>query len=145
MEMLIPIPETDLPELKESYKVNWPLHITTTSTIQLFIDRLANYPEWKTKAQFLSYGKDWKSTGTFIMINENRIFFNTLESFPFSAALKALINVKFEDEMIFVNIRDSLRSVIFDVVRIQHLEVVSDIGTKCFRLAKEDLLKLTVE
>lgn len=145
METLITIPESQLPKLKDLYKVDWPLHITTHSTIELFIERFVKHPEWKAKVRFLSFRDDWRTTGSFVMIIENRIFFNTLESFPFNSVKKALVLTDFEDKMMFVNIRDALRPVILDIVKIHHLKVVSDIGTTCFKMPKEELLTLQLE
>lgn len=145
MQFLRKIPVNQLSKLSELYKVDWPLHITTYSTIRLFIDRFKNHPQWINKVDFLSFKDDWRTHGAFIMLHENRIFFNTLEPFPFNNLQRALCLLQFNEILTFVNIRDALRLVVEDVIRIQHLEVLSDIGTKCFRLLKEDLNQLTIE
>lgn len=145
MEFLKKIQIDQLTKLSDLYKVDWPLHITTQSTIRLFIDRFNNHPEWVNKVDFLSFKDDWSTHGAFIMLHENRIFFNTLEPFPFNNLRRALYLLQFNEILTFVNIRDALRPVIVDVIRIHHLEVLSDIGTKCFRLPKEDLNHLTIE
>lgn len=144
MEELINIPIEELPELRDLYKVNWPLHVSTHSTIQLFIDRFKNFPEWIRKVFFLSF-KDWKAHGAFVMTIGNRIFFNTLEKFPFDILRRALMLIDLDDKTTFVNIRDSLRCIVLDLLRIHHLEVVSDIGTKSFIIPRESLLDLDFE
>lgn len=145
MEALQIIPVDQLNELKGLYKIDWPLHISTCSTIQLFIDRFEKHLEWVEKVSFFSIDDDWKRFGTFVMINEGRIFFNTLESFPFHNLRETLQRVDVNERLSFVNIRDALRPVILDFVRCNHLEVVSDIGTKCFLMTKEYLKNVTIE
>lgn len=109
MESLSRIPIEQLAELRNLYKTDWPLHISTHSTIQLFIDRFAKFPRWIDKVTFLSLRDDWRTCGAFIMIHETRIFFNTLESYPFNKLKKALMLIQVDDVMTFVNIRDNLR------------------------------------
>lgn len=145
MESLKKIQIEHLIELKGLYKIDWPLHITTCSTIQNFLDRFRRYPEWIKRVSFFSINEEWKQFGTFVMINENRIFFNTLESFPFKNLRKTLLLFNFEEKLQLVNIRDALRPVVADLIRIHHLEVISDIGTKCFLMSKENLKQIEVE
>lgn len=125
-----------LPVLRDMYKVHWPLHISTFSTIQLFIDRFAKHPEWIARVSFFSFDEDWKTCGVFIMNNENRIFFNTLETYPYAKLGKALVRMNFESRVSFINIRDALRPALFIAIRVHHFEVVSDIGTKSKAHAK---------
>jgi hypothetical protein len=145
MESLENIPVDDLPILRDIYKKNWPLHIATCSTIDIFIDRFAKFPEWMKEVQFLSLKHFWRSSGAFIMVHENRVFFNTLEAFPFNDLRKLLLVLDLGETVAFVNIRDSLRDVIFYATRVHHFSVVSDIGTKSFLMPKEVLQRLTIE
>ena len=145
MEILKKIPVENLSTLRDIYKINYPLHVATQSTIQVFIDRVEKTADWENRVQFLSFENVWKTNGAFIMVQENRIFFNTLEEFPFKTLHRMLINLELEGKVVFTNIRDCLRSVIFDTIRINDFEVVSDIGTKSFLLPKEILQTFTVE
>lgn len=145
MESLENISVENLPDLRDIYKIDWPLHIATHSTLQVFIDRFAKFPEWIKKVQFLSLNDVWRSSGAFIMVHENRVFFNTLEAFPFSCLRKLLLILDLGETVTFVNIRDSLRSVLFDTIRIQHFEVISDIGSKSFLMAKEIMQRMEIE
>lgn len=145
MEILEKIPVESLPILKDIYKIDYPLHVVTQSTIQVFIDRIKKTPNWDNQMQFLSFENVWKTNGAFIMVQENRVFFNTLEEFPFKTLRRMLLNLELDDKVVFINIRDDLRSVIFDTIRINHFEVVSDIGSKSFLMPKEVLQTLTVE
>lgn len=147
MELLKIIPVEHLPKLRDSYTLDWPLHISTHSTVQVFIGRFAKHRECADKVKFLSLENDWSSCGAFIMTHENRIFFNTLEKFPFERLWRALLMLEFDEDtdMTLVNIRDALRPLIFQMVRVHHLKIVCDIGTKCYILPKTDLQKLDVQ
>lgn len=134
-----------LPALRDLYKVEWPLHISTFSTIQIFIDRFARFPEWIERVSFLGVDEDWETCGAFVMINENRVFFNTLEAFPFVKLEKVLFRMEFESSISFVNIRDALRPVLLNSIRVHHFEIVSDIGTRSFRMLKEDACRMKIE
>ncbi|CRL01454.1 CLUMA_CG014315, isoform A [Clunio marinus] len=145
MEKLKVISLKDLPKLRDLYKASWPLHCATHSTIQVFVDRFEKHPKWMEKVKFLCFGESWIRVGAFVMIYENRVFFNTLESFPYDELKKLLLRVEMPDMAAFVNIRDSLRSLLFDVIRIHHLEVISDIGTKSYLWPKQLLDKVEPE
>lgn len=145
MEVLGKIQVSDLVELSELYEVDYPLHIATHSTIKLFTERFVKHPEWASKVDFLSFDDDWRTCGAFIMIHGNRIFFNTLESFPFNRLRKALYLLEFNEVTTLVNIRDALRPVVDDLIRVHHLEVLSDIGTKSFLMKNEKLREISIE
>lgn len=146
MSALKKIPIERLPELRDSYKVDYPLHISTISTIQLFIDRFAKYPQWIDRVSFWSLNDDWHTCGAFIMTHDYRIYFNTLEDFPFDNLRKALIKIDLKDDITtFVNIRDELRPLLIDVIRVHHCEIISDFGSRSYRLEKDALLQLELE
>jgi hypothetical protein len=134
-----------LPQLRDLYKRNWPLHIATHSTISLFHNRFLDHPQWIDRVEFLSFENAWKSTGTFVMIQDNRVFFNTLEEFPFEMLRRLLFGIELDDETAFINIRDLLRPIIYDTLRVHYFEVVSDMGTKSFLMPKEFLQSLDVK
>lgn len=146
MKCLQKIPVAQLFELKELYKFDWPLHISTVSTIQLFIDRFGKYPEWAEKVTFLSFGEDWRTSGAFIMINGSRVFFNTLEAYPFVKLKNSLTRMSFESDIVtFVNIRDGLRVVLLDLIRVHHFEIISDIATKSYLMRKDGLVNIEIK
>lgn len=144
MENICKIPIDRLDHLRDIYKIAYPSHIVTCSTIQLFIDRFKKHPEWIERVSFLSLNDDWIKNGTFVMICDSRIFCNTLEPSPYESLRQALLSLELDDEMTFVHLRDELRTVIFDVIRIQYFEVISDIGTKCYLLPKESLKNMMI-
>ena len=145
MEFLKKIPIDKLAQLRDLYKIAYPLHVSTCSTIQIFIDRFKQHPEWTKRVSFLSYKDDWILKGTFVMINGSRIFCNTLESFPYDSLRKALLLIEFDDITTFVNIRDIFRPIILDITRIQHFEVISDIGTRSFLMPRDVLIQQNIE
>lgn len=145
METLKKLTSDQTGHLRDIYKINYPLHVSTCSTIELFIQRLQKQPEYNEKVCFLSLNDDWTTNGTFVMTDENRIFCNTLESFPFVSLRKILLSIELEDEITFVNLRDVLRPVIFDILRIHNFEIISDVGSRCFLMRKEELKNLEVE
>lgn len=144
MEHLTKIPVEDLPTLRDLYKAEHPLHVSTFSTIQLFIERFEKHPEWVEKVCFLSLNDDWRKTGTFVMTNSSRVFFNTLEMHPFNHLRQALLLMEFNDKITFVNIRDALRPLVLDIIRIHHFEIASDIGTRSFLMPREPLLEAKI-
>jgi hypothetical protein len=60
---------SELKELQEIYKSDWPLHVITHNTFKNFIHRFEKFPEWKNKVIFWSLNGDWKKHGTFVMVN----------------------------------------------------------------------------
>lgn len=145
MEILQKIPLEQMGQLRDIYNIGYPLHISTFSTVQMFIERFAQHPDWIDKVSFLSLGDDWRRNGTFVMIYETRIFCNTLEEYPFKSLRKLLLMIELDNLMTFVNLRDYLRSLVLDVIRIRYFEVVSDIGTTSFLMPKDALNNLIIE
>ena len=145
MSELSKISIEDLSILKDLYKVDYPLHISTYQTIQLFIERFAKHPNWLERVSFWSCGDSWKVHGHFIMFYSYRIYFNTLEAFPFPRLKQTLLLAEFTDKTTFVNIRSELRQLTLDMVRIHHFQIVSDVGTKSFLLPKQMLLDMKFE
>jgi hypothetical protein len=144
-ESLVKILVDQMPKLRDFYKREWPLHIATYSTISLFYNRFLDHPQWIDRVDFLSFDNDWQTTGAFVMIQDNRVFFNTLEEFPFKTLRRLLLSIQLDDEVAFINIRDLLRPIIYDTLRIHYFEVVSDIGTKSFLMPKDVLQTLDVK
>jgi len=135
---LISLSWSQLPALRDLYKQDWPLHCSTFSTIDLFIERIEKHPEWKEIVSFVAL--DDAPDATFLMSYENRVFFNSLEASPYTKLRKMLLAYELNDKVQFVNIRDALRPLLLDVIRIQHFDVVTDVGTRSYFFDKDDLL-----
>lgn len=132
MGSLAIILKNSLPNLKKLYEVDKPLHAVTTLAIRHFIERFDRKPEWEEKVKFLSLNDDWRKTGTFAMVNnnDNHIFFNTLEPWPYKSLRKTLDLLNYDQPIVFIGFRDIFRPVVFDVIRVQYLEMTFDTGTK---------------
>lgn len=141
---IVEISVDQLPELRDLYKKDWPLHIATYSTIQVYLDKAKKLQSLK-KIHFVSFEGFWRKSGAFVMQDENRVYFNTLEDFPFDGLKRLLLLIEFSDAIALINIRDLLRPLIFDLIRFHHFEVISDIGTKSFFLSKEMLRNLEIK
>lgn len=133
-----------LGNLKELFAINYPKHLNTTSIIQVFIERIEKYPQWNERVDFLVNDDDsWRSNGVFILIiKRSKIYFDTLEDAPYPALKNALVALKMEENATFINISDRLRSLLLDIIRIQHLKIIHDIGTKAFLMSREFLMQL---
>lgn len=146
MENFIELKIEDLKILKHKFNDDYPLHISTISTLETFIERFQKYPEWAQKVKFFSLQDDWNICGSFIMvIGGKRVYFNTLEDFPQPKLKLALITMDFEDKITFINIRDGLRHLLLDCLRYQHFEIVSDIGTRSILFTKEFLKQIDLK
>lgn len=123
-----------LPQLKQIYRINWPLHAVAYVAIDHFINRFEKKPEWEGKVKFWALeGDDWQQSGTFVMVNENdqHVLFDTLEPSPYKTLHKTLQLLDYNEEKVFVCFRDILRPLVLDVIRIRNLEITFDNGTRC--------------
>lgn len=139
MSSLIRITKESLPELRRIYKVDWPLHVVSYCAIDHFINRFENKPEWEEKVKIWTLNEDWKQTGTFAMVNENdqNILFNTLEPAPYPTLMRTLELLDYTEQKAFICFRDLFRPLVFDVMRVQNLEVTFDSGTRCMVTPQE--------
>lgn len=125
MNNLVVIESGDLPELKQLYDVQKPLHATTTVLIDHFIKRFNKKPEWTKIVKFFSLNYDWKTTGSFVMINDrdDQIMFNTLEPAPFPSLHKIFELLHFDKPFeLFAD--EIFETLLFDVIRKHDLEIV---------------------
>lgn len=141
MNSLVNIPKQQLPILRNLYRSNWPLHAVSYVAIEHFIERFDKKAEWQEKVKFMTISDDWQRSGTFAMVNENdqHILFNTLEAAPYSSLRKTLELLNYDQERVFICFRDIFRPLVFDIVRVQNLEVTFDSSTRCVYLPREKL------
>lgn len=97
--------------LRDVYTQNWSKNFVTHQLLSSFIERFEKYPEWTEKVHFLSdKSENLSSDGSFVMINENKIYFDTFEAFPHFKMMKSLSCLDFEKEpKMFVNMSDKFR------------------------------------
>lgn len=139
-DLSIILPE-DLTILKNLYERDKPLHLVTTTAIGQCIDQLKKKPEWTKKVKFFSLNDNWRLTGTFAMVytDDDQILFNTLEPAPYESLRETLEYMTYDKPMVFICFRDIFRPIVFDVIRIRHLEVAFDSGTKVFSYKHPDV------
>lgn len=135
---LVQITIPELKELQEIYKVDWPLHIITHNTIKSFVHRFEKSPEWKAFVTFWSLNGDWKKNGTFVMVNKQMIFFNTLESAPHDEIKEVLMKLQYDKNMMFINTREIFKSLVYDVIEKLQLKILFDKACTCFFIPKEN-------
>lgn len=132
MNKLAILTKLDLHHLKSLYKFKWPFHASSADLVEHFINRFDKQPKWEEKVKFWTLNDTWRETGTFAMVNENdqHIFFNTLETYPYETLKRTLELLKMEQEMVFIAFRDIFRPMIHDVIRVQNLEKTFDSATR---------------
>lgn len=136
----------DLSRLKDFYKVNWPNHIGTFSTLDIFARRFEQHPEWTDRVTFHGVVDEPEHFGTVIMIHSgNKIYFDTLESFPYENLRKALIVVELGSKITFISIRDALRPLLLDIIRIRRFEICHEHGSKSYVFPRIMLNELEIE
>lgn len=131
------ISSNELRQLKELYKVEWPLHIATYNLLKNFADRFERDPKWKGNVSFWSLDGNWHEHGSFVMTFDFLICFNTLESAPYTGISKALMLLNYRKFMQFIDIREIFRPIIFDVIKKLDLKIVTDIRNRCYFASKE--------
>lgn len=136
----------ELSRLKDLYKVNWPRYIGTYSTLDIFARRFVDHPEWTDRVVFYGVIGEPENFGTVIMIHsENKVYFDTLEPFPFENLRRALIEVELGLKITFISIRDSLRPLLLDIIRIRKFEICHEHGSKAYILPRIMLNELGIE
>lgn len=141
---LVRIPVEELVDLKEFYKVDWPLHILTYNNFKILIDRHRKSPKWSEKVQFLSLNGNWRTNGTFVMVNGHFIFFNTLEAKPYGEIRKALMLLSYSKLTMFIDIRNIFGSMVHDVIKTLQLEVKAETLSNCYIMPQEWFLNFEV-
>lgn len=115
---------SDLLALKDAFKVNWPLHIATYSTIDIFARRFVEHPEWTDRVTFFGVQGEPEHFKTLIMIHSgDKVFFDTLEPFPYDKLRRALLVIELGQKITFIDVRDCFRPLLLDVIWIRRLEI----------------------
>lgn len=107
-----------------------------------FIDRFEKKPEWEDKVKFWTLSDEWKQGGSFALVNENdrHIMFNT--PWPYTSLQRILELLDYDEEKVFVSFRDIFRPTVFNVIRVQNLQVTFDSSTRCVYSDKTHLKSL---
>jgi hypothetical protein len=143
---LVKITSSELKELKERFKIDWPLHVITYNTLENFIERFAKFPEWEEKVTFWSLNGD-QSFASFVMINAHTdsIFFNTLESEPYTEVKSILQLIEYTDKMVFLNVRSIFQQLVKDVMKKLKMQLTYEGVFNCFLMPKERFKNLEIE
>lgn len=119
----------DLPRLKDKYKANWPLHIATFSTIDIFARRFLEHPEWRERVTFYGVQGEPENFSTVIMIHSgDKVFFDTLEPLPHDKLRRALFVIELGHKISFINIRDCFRPLLLDIIRTRKFDIRLEVG-----------------
>lgn len=147
MDNFIELKIKELKCLKDKFKVDYTLHLSTISTIEMFITRFSKHPHWLHKVKFYSYQNDWQDCGSFILIlnGGEQVYFNTLEEFPHYKFKRAIIAFEFNNKTTFINIRDGLRHLLSDIIRIHHFDIIKDISTRSLLLSKASMRNVELD
>jgi hypothetical protein len=129
--MLTKILASDLPIYRRLYQLKWPKYLVTCGLLDHFIDRFQKFPEWEEKVQFLKLEGSEINDATFVFINEQHIYFDTLEEPPFDKLNSLMNKLDYSEEKVFIGVRDAFRPFLDDLIRIHHLERTFDLGTRC--------------
>lgn len=129
-----------LRELKELYKVKWPLHIGTYNLIRNFAERIEKDPKWEEKAEFWSLNGNWRQHGSFVMTFGFLIHFDTLDTAPYRELKQTLMLLDYKKFMMFNEIREDLAPVVHDVIKERKLELHSEHFVRYY-FAPKDLFK----
>lgn len=127
----------ELGVIRNLYKSDWPLHVSTFTTIDFFMRKFKGRSKAMENVIFIGPIVDWNIHGTFVMKQSAKtIFFNTLEPYPHNQLKRVLLSIDLNEETTFINIRDVLRPLLLEVLRICHLETVFDQGSRSFSIPK---------
>lgn len=136
----------ELSRLKGLYRVKCPSHIGTYSTLDIFARRFVDHLEWMNRVTFHGVLDEPEHFGTVIMIHTgNKVYFDTLEPFPFENLRKALIVIELGSKITFISIRDSLRPLLLDIIRIRRFEIYHEHGSKTYVFPKIMFDELRIE
>lgn len=140
--MLTKIIKSDLKIYRRLYQAEWPKYLVSFGLLDHFIDRFNKLPEWEEKVQFLKTKESDINDGTFVFINGPHVYFDTLETPPYSKLEKLMNKLDYSQEKVFIGVRDVFRPFIHDLIRIQYLEKTFDTGTKCMLMYHEVKLEI---
>lgn len=136
---------SDLLKFKDFYKVNWPLHIATYSTLDIFARRFEKHPEWAERVNFYGVQGEPEHFKTVIMIHSgDKVFFDTLEAFPYDNVRRALLVVDLGHKFTFINVRDCFRPLLLDVIRVRRLEICHENGSRNYMFPYKSSRELEV-
>lgn len=135
--MLTRILASDLQIYRRLYQLKWPKFLVTCGLLDHFIDRFKKLPEWEDKVQFLKLDKPEINDGTFVFINGQHVYFDTLEEAPFDTLQSVMNQLDYSEEKVFIGVRDVFRPFLDDLIRVHHLERTFDVGTRCLLMFVE--------
>lgn len=135
--MLTKILASDLHIYRRLYQLNWPKYLVTCGLLDHFIDRFQKFPEWEDKVQFLKLEGSQINDVTFVFINGQHIYFDTLEEAPFETLNNLMKQLDYSQEKVFIGVRDVFRPFLDDLIRVHHLERTFDLGTRCLLMLAE--------
>jgi hypothetical protein len=131
------------PQLKQMFfNTNRVINSPSVVSIANILSRIQKSPNFAKKIEVLSIDDLWKSNGTYLIKNGDRVFFNTLEPPPYVTLKNALNLLPVTDELILPFVSDRFRNVVDEFGWLNGLDLLTKTGYSDFYMSKEDALKL---
>lgn len=126
--------------LRDVYSQNLMTNISTQQLLTHFIERFEKYPQWVEKVHFFSpKNSNLTKDGTFVLVNEHQIQFDTLEPPPYTNLIKILSSLDFSERKMFVNVRENYRHIVLDdLTRLLNLEKIYEQGRRLMKCPVEE-------
>lgn len=145
MNKFTKIPFEKLKVLKQMYGENRTLNSTTINAITNIFNRIKKTTELEKRVEFLSLDDNWCRNGTFLIKNESRIYFNTLERAPYQSLRSTLDALDVDDDVTFVCISDKFRTLLHDFLWYNNLERIFEEGTSGYWMSNSKAKSLNIE
>lgn len=145
MNKFTKIPFEKLKVLKQMYGENRTLNSTTINAITNILNRIKKTTELEKRVEFLSLDDNWCRNGTFLIKNESRIYFNTLERAPYQSLRSTLDALDVDDDVTFVCISDKFRTLLHDFLWYNNLERIFEEGTSGYWMSNSKAKSLNIE
>lgn len=145
MNKLTKIPFEKLQVLRQMYGENRTLNSTTVNAITNILNRIKKTTELEKRVEFLSLDDNWCRNGTFLIKNESRIYFNTLERAPYQSIRSTLDALDVDNDITFVCISDKFRTILHDFLWYNNLERIFEEGTSGYWMSNSEAKSLNIE
>lgn len=145
MNKLTKIPFEKLQVLRQMYGENRTLNSTTVNAITNILNRIKKTTELEKRVEFLSLDDNWCRNGTFLIKNESRIYFNTLERAPYQSVRSTLDALDVDNDITFVCISDKFRTILHDFLWYNNLKRIFEEGTSGYWMSNSEAKSLNIE
>lgn len=131
------ISATSLSELKELYRVDWPLHVGSYNLLKVYAKRFTENPKWEEKVKFWTLNDNWRQHGSFVMTFGFMINLNSLEPSPFHEIKKILLLLEYKKFTRFYDMREVFTPVVREVMKERGLTIYGEAPMRFFFAPKE--------